>query len=402
MGPRNAPLDGLRALSAVAVIHIHCLAPFFVKNAPAWQDPMRSVLDFATPSFFFLSGFFSPRDPRRGLAKRLLRIVVPYAVATFTHEALTFIAQSVRHGIWSEVVHELALTNLREHWHGDCLLHEKLPMYRDLFAFGPPASPGKAALEHFVLGTSFGFYYFVVVLIQLQLLAPLLAKIETPRAWHAVLAAAVAVSLLFRIGGLIWLVGKDDGGFAIKVTLRLPMTFVGFFVAGFYTRHFFLETAGRAAVQTRCRAAVALGGLALLAVFASRALDASEELKLTCREPFLYAMPTAVALYGAQKADGDAAQGRVSKRLCALRDDLSRCAYAMYLYHGFFNEDSLASLHVARLFHKGFWPRGLEVTLVTFLFVRGIADCLQADVSARYFGIAPAATQPDDKALSNL
>jgi surface polysaccharide O-acyltransferase-like enzyme len=97
---RSASIDLLKACSIVAVIWIHAFQQRFWEEAVAFQR-LAFVTRFAVPGFFFASGFLyargGPLPARQFVTRRLVRLLVPYGVASM-------LAIGFRHVVLSEPV----------------------------------------------------------------------------------------------------------------------------------------------------------------------------------------------------------------------------------------------------------------------------------------------------------
>ncbi|MBN1392539.1 MAG: acyltransferase [Sedimentisphaerales bacterium] len=89
---RDLSFDAFRGIAIIAVIAIHSIDSLFPWQSPAtvWQDlflvaTYRQFLNFAVPSFIFISGYWaskksiiSPESYKTFLRRRLSRVLVPY------------------------------------------------------------------------------------------------------------------------------------------------------------------------------------------------------------------------------------------------------------------------------------------------------------------------------------
>jgi len=215
----NPGLDGLRAAATVAVVTLHCLHPFFHKDlasAGVGEELARQVLDFAAPSFFFIAGFLLPRNPRSGLERRLRRVLVPYAVATVMRWAVAVAYETARIRWWRGLIYNLRLTNMSEKWPDDCLLHEKVADLQHKFQFDRPVPSLAALAGELATGTGFGHFYFVVVLVQLHVLAVALGRLGD----GALSRLAAAVACLQPLRGLAFDATRDAIVFTCTSTCR--------------------------------------------------------------------------------------------------------------------------------------------------------------------------------------
>lgn len=138
-GRRSFEVDLLKSVGIVTVVLIHSMREPWNPALSSIELVMGQLTRFAVPGFLLASGFlYATRDPvpaSRTIA-RMRRLLPPYLIASC-------LAQ-----LW---------------WIGQGSPH-------------PPAT----VLREFLLGSSFGIYYYVFVLFVLALLAPLLARLPHP------------------------------------------------------------------------------------------------------------------------------------------------------------------------------------------------------------------------------
>src|SRR5262249_35704131 len=83
--PRSTAIDLLKACSIIAVIWIHAFQQLFWTEAVFFQR-VALLTRFAVPAFFFASGYLygraGPLPVRRFVTDRLMRLLVPYVVAS--------------------------------------------------------------------------------------------------------------------------------------------------------------------------------------------------------------------------------------------------------------------------------------------------------------------------------
>ena len=91
----------------------------------------------------------------------------------------------------------------------------------------------------------------------------------------------------------------------------------------------------------------------------------------------------ATAPAGPLAARGDASAAALAATLAKkLSDEVSRCSYAIYLYHGFFvDRETFGPENTA--------ARALLVFSTTFAIAELLSAALKPDVSATFFGISP-------------
>jgi len=364
----NVGVEWLRAVSIVCVVSLHCLRPYFVaEKAPwAWEEALRVVLDCATPSFFFVSGFLLPRRPG-GLGKRVLRVAGPYVVASAARVALECGYWSARNEFWRELQRELSLTHLGpDPFPDDCVLHEKLAPLATLFRYGYGPSRREVA-RRMLVGAAFGHYYFVPVLLQMQVIAHCVFQARGDR-FLVQAVSALALWHPFRSFVLGELFGVPGA-----VAWRLPFLWLFYFVAGFYAKHGLLSKVGRvflkglvlASAFVACLAAFAGASCVAHAATSSTTSFWWRHAGLFFKDVYVVALPAAVCLFFAPTHCEDHVEyGRLSssssskattvavvsdedkrripspcllaKPATFLRAELARFSYTIYLYHGFF------------------------------------------------------------------
>mmetsp|Transcript_30685 Transcript_30685/g.93795 ORF Transcript_30685/g.93795 Transcript_30685/m.93795 type:complete len:428 (-) Transcript_30685:62-1345(-) len=350
----NVGVEWLRAVSIVCVVCLHCLRPYFVaEKAPfAWEEALRVVLDCATPSFFFVSGFLLPRRPG-GLRKRMVRVALPYSVASGARFALECAYWRTRGEFWRELQRELSLTHLGPTpFPDDCVLHEKLAPLEALFQYDARGPSAREIARRLLVGAAFGHYYFVPVLLQMQVIAHYVFQARGDR-FLAQATAALALWHPFRS----YVVGAFCQG---AVAWRLPFLWLFYFVFGFYAKH----GMRRAAKPTQrallfafaaCLAAFAGASCVAQAAVASSTTTSAfwRVVGLFFKDVYVVALPAAVCLFFAPPHhDDDGSTGLVvgatssseedvttcplAKPATFLRAELARFSYTIYLYHGFF------------------------------------------------------------------
>jgi fucose 4-O-acetylase-like acetyltransferase len=181
---RRLDVDLVKAVGIVAVVAIHSMRAFFDGGVSAAELWLLSMLQFAVPGFFAASGVLcAAAEPVSGnlTRARLRRLVVPYLLASVLAQAF-WVAFDGR-------------------------------------GLSPPQ-----LLRDFVLGSSFGPFYYVLHAVLFVLVTPWLARLS-PRA----LAAVTAVAVIAQAAS--WLVPKVRF-FAVHD----PAHWFAFYLAGWQLR----------------------------------------------------------------------------------------------------------------------------------------------------------------------
>ena len=264
---RFLEVDLLKALGILCVPLIHLVIAVGYTNR--WT--VVAVTTWAVPGFFFASGFLYQEGPALALptvGRRLRRLLLPYATAG----VLTAVVQNLQNGAASHA--------------GEVLLG-------------------------FLLGTSWGAYYFVFVLTIFILLTPALARLSD-RTCIALFVAAVVVQQLFATEVL-----HDpllDGW-------RSPFTWGAYFLFGWVVkRHYGTISRRLTAIRLPAICALALLTLVWIAAFT-----------VNPQRPAIY---RSVYAYGVLALLVTVGIGRPthSQLLCFLSDR----SYPIYLFHWFF------------------------------------------------------------------
>jgi fucose 4-O-acetylase-like acetyltransferase len=211
MSPRRFEVDLVKAVGIVAVVLIHSVRPFFDPGVSAAELWLLSALQFAVPGFFAASGVLYASAERVGAnltRARLRRLLIPYLLASVAAQAF---------------------------W----VLFE-----------GRALAPKRVLLD-FVLGSSFGPFYYVFHAVLLVLAAPLLARLPA-----RTLAAVTAAALLAQAAS--WIV-PEYRFYAVQNSLH----WLAFFLAGWQLGRND-EAVARGLSQRRGAAVLAAGGAALL------------------------------------------------------------------------------------------------------------------------------------------
>ena len=183
---RFAEVDTLKGVGILLVVLIHSLRPSWdpgISGAELW---LGYITRFAVPGFFAASGYLyatSRPIPRAIIGKRLLRLLVPYAVASVAAQVF-FLVSPV------------------------------------------PPQTGPFWLD-FLLAASFGAYYFVLMLALFIVGSPVLARMRT---------RSVAF-LLIPLLGAQWLLETGTlPAASFFWHLRNPFLWAGYFVLGWWVR----------------------------------------------------------------------------------------------------------------------------------------------------------------------
>jgi len=271
MAPRRLDVDLAKAIGIVAVVGIHSLRSYFSPDISSGEVRLAYALQFAVPGFFAASGVLAASAgpvPAALTHARLRRLLVPYAIASLA-------AQAFRASFGGE---SLALSNV---------------------------------LRDFVLGSSFGPYYYVLHAVLFVLAAPLLARLPA-RALGLVCAGALLVQLTAWVIPEIRFFAFHD-----------PLHWLGFFLAGWWLRR--NET--RAGVWLAARRAFFVGVAGLGAALVSTHTLASSGPWRVGALQWLYVACVLVLLFAVGL--GRETRARVVRFL-------SDASYTIYLYHLFF------------------------------------------------------------------
>ncbi len=273
---RFAEVDAVKGVGILAVVLIHSLRGPWDPGYSEAEEWLGRVARFAVPGFFAASGYLYATGraiPREITARRLVRVFVPYLVASAVAQAY-FIATSQP--------------------------PEFGPIWRDL-----------------LLASSFGPYYFVLMLAFFIAASPLLARIDARRVGFLLISLLVAQFLLetsvIPPASFFW-------------HLRNPFLWAGYFVLGWWLRqHRETIVAGLASHRARWLTTAAALWLGTIVSFSSSlprfAIDAAT----------WFAILAALALCFAASA-GRNRPGPLAGSLRWLSD----ASYPIYLFHIFF------------------------------------------------------------------
>lgn len=221
--PRLAEVDGIKALSALAVVSVHAMRPHWdpeVTRIEVWHGSVVAIL--VTPAFLFCAGCLAagPRLDRATIGRRLWRLLGPYLLASVLAE-----------------------------------------LYRALYLH-EPVEP----LLDLLLARAFGPYYFVFHMALLVPLSWLFGRM-TDRARRAVWVALLLSGALRDFRLWLDLTGLGpEWGFTFLV--RNPLLYWGFFLSGFEYR------AARPTLHAYLRARAPRLAVAALAVILAGAFEA--------------------------------------------------------------------------------------------------------------------------------
>lgn len=361
----HAGLESLRACAIVAVVQLHCMRPYFeaAQDHNALEDAMRSVLDFATPSFFFIAGYLS--NPRSTF-RRLSRAILPLVVASCVKYLLSLSFAYCRRLFWRRLLHDLSLHHLGpEPFSPSCVLHDKLRALEVYYGYDKPLP----SLHHLVFqattGSAFGHYYFVPVLCQMHLIARLiLARISDANlvkfalfislAWHPVRTLPFTA------------LGVPDA-----IAFRLPLLWGAYYINGVAAKH---------CAATKMRA-LALFSVAIVSMLIAAGFSLAGVVIWSLpffKDVYALTLAPAVCLLFKPTASTSCPSGgnRLSLALRFVQSELARLSYFIYLYHGFF------------LDRHEFLPQQLiPVLAVTLALAYFLQYTLRPTVLATAFGI---------------
>ncbi len=181
MTSRRLDVDLVKAAGILAVVMIHCLRPYFDPQASPFELWFLGTLGFAVPGFFAASGLLyaaSARNDRVATLARLRRILVPYLLASVAAQIYWYLGGR-----------QPSVTNI---------------------------------VRDFLLGSSFGIYYYVFHAVLFILVTPLLARLGSRSLAAVTLAAFVAQLASWWVPLLRVLVFKN------------PLHWFAFFLAGWW------------------------------------------------------------------------------------------------------------------------------------------------------------------------
>jgi len=232
---RNDGIEWLRACAIISVVQIHCLRPYFIaESAPNfWEEALRTLIDIATPSFFFISGYLTPRQGQ-GILRRLIRILIPFTVASVIKIGVSAMYLRALKTFWFDLILDLQLRHL-DTPDTSCIIHERLESMDLSMRFMGKTKDyfqlSKHSIWQIVSGTSFGHFYFVPALTQLHCILWMLAKIQSETFWSRLIVILILWHLV-RTDVFSYLNISD------YIAWRLPFLWIFYFLHGFYTRHF--------------------------------------------------------------------------------------------------------------------------------------------------------------------
>lgn len=300
-------VDLLKAVGIFAVVLIHSVrSPWDPASTPA-EAWINHVTRFAVPAFFGASGFLyatTASIPGAVVRRRLVRILVPYLVASVGAQ-LYWLAMGRR--------------------------FDFATLLRELVEF-----------------SSFGPFYYVLVISVLVLAAPLL-----PRFRGRALDALVALLLVIQLGIETQIIPPIPH---IPYQIRNPFMWAGYFALGWWVR---LHRDRLLPRVVAARGALVPGFAALFVALA--AASALELPSVVQRAGVYLGILTALALGFVAAAGRDAMPGVVRT--------LSDATYTIYLFHLFFLYRVLAWLPLDKgEFEPGkialYWTSGVVGTLV--------------------------------------
>jgi surface polysaccharide O-acyltransferase-like enzyme len=181
VAPRYASLDVLKASAIITIVWIHSFLNFF-EQASATVQRLGFLARYGVPAFLFASGFLAQRGSARSLRgflpARLVRIVVPYIIASAA--AIAF-----RRGVYGESV------------------------------------PVSQMMFELLTGSAWSIYYFVPMLVGALFLAWVIARYRVP---------VVPLFVILWIFGLLSELGLAR--LDLYWSFRNPLRWWGYFVAG--------------------------------------------------------------------------------------------------------------------------------------------------------------------------
>lgn len=208
--PRVVAIDYLKAISVVAIVWIHAFVPSLFPPGNKGLYVASGIALFAVPGFFFASGFLYQRDlpiPWPLARRRLMRILVPYLIASLFGEIFNVAAGAYR-----------------------------------------PTLAG--VLYNLATGNSLGIYYFVPLLMLMVFLSLILSR--APLLFLPLLAISLLIGFLNWTESLFY-------GHNFFWNVRDPFRWSGYFLFGWFLHRHWRAVACMAPT-------VLLGARSLLAV----------------------------------------------------------------------------------------------------------------------------------------
>lgn len=280
MTRRYAELDYIKVIGIFAVILIHSLRPVWNPNASAAEIFLNQELRFAVPGFLFCSGFLYAHtrafDWRATLA-RLRRILIPYLVASLA----------------AEIYHAMR---------------------------GHPRSLSEN-LSDILLGSAFGPYYYIFIIVVLVIATPIFAGISE--------RSIIALMLFFFAAQIYLNLSAAFSGDSVPQPhspfwwLRSPGLWWNYFLLGWIARHRY-ENLSRWVIRHRPQIASTL--VILCAGFATAQLTPLPLIVVKLSswlQIFAIVMLIATLSCGVQKISAPVRR-------------ISDATYAVYLFHLFF------------------------------------------------------------------
>lgn len=272
---RLTEIDALKAVGVATIVLIHVIRPPWNPAVSSLEIWLGHVTRFGVPAFLFASGFLYARATPSSWAtttKRLRRILVPYLVASL-----------LAHGLGATA-------------------HASL-------------EPG-VLLRDLALGSAFGPFYYVFVIVGLVLVSPLFERLP---AWGLAALAIAAIVIQCALDVFtIW-------PLHLHWHIRNPGLWWGYYLAGWWLR--LHGDALRAFVGARRGA---LGAAAVVLTLVCLAVASGDEVtrRIQVRSGAwlgVWAILATVWVAASRRADSPAWLAR-----------LSDATYAIFLYHLFF------------------------------------------------------------------
>lgn len=204
---RFVAIDALKAVGIVAVVLIHGLRPPWDETLSPTEVWLGHLTRFAVPAFLLASGFlYATTETVSGALtlRRLRRVLVPYLIASLGAQA----------------------------W----------------WTISGGSSPTGSMLLDLLLGSSFGPYYYVFVIVWLILLTPLLVRLPRPLLFPI---AGMLIAAQWMVDAAVWL--PVD----LFVQVRSPLLWWAYFLVGWLLR-VNLDTFEHWVVPRRARIAIPL------------------------------------------------------------------------------------------------------------------------------------------------
>ncbi|MGO2306112.1 MAG: acyltransferase [Providencia sp.] len=251
---RNNYWDNWKGIAIIAVVSVHVLSKTSSFPLDSFNNLfgvfLRQFVNFCVALFFFLSGYFTPKDsPESNVGfykKRISKIFLPYLIWTF--------------------------------------------IYTPIHLLGGDFSLSKF-IYNLIFGTGIFIGYFVIALIQLVLLTPFLYKIKLKSVWLVFMSISLCVSI-----GYTYYFQLIDHGSPLS---KFPFNGLPFFIwLPFYLLGFYLSKINRGITLSTRKITYSYVLLVILSlVEAFYWLNSNREFSVSQLKVTTYLASVAVCLY---------------------------------------------------------------------------------------------------------